>query len=219
MGVTVNSSHVVSAAPSSSGGRLLTLCPCSSVKSLSRAIIFQDPPQCGSFHSVQSFRNRLLQRGSPTGSQALPASLLWHGLLSPQVHRCWQEPAPAQAPHGVTASFRHPPAPAWGLPRAAGGDLLHHEPPWTAGGQPASPWFHRLQVEICSTMNLHGLQGDSLPHHGLQHGLQGKSLCFVIWSTSSPSFATDLRVCRVVSFTWSHSFVLTAILPQVFSPS
>jgi len=26
------------------------------------------------------------------------------------------------------------------LPRATGGDLLHHGPPWTAGGQPASPW-------------------------------------------------------------------------------
>ena len=45
------------------------------------------------------------------------------------------------APHGVMASFRHPPAPAWGP-------------------------FHRLQVEICSTMDLHGLQRDNLPHHG-----------------------------------------------------
>ena len=59
----------------------------------------------------------LLQRGSlprgavlqaqaapewaPTGSQALPANLLWHGLLSPQGHRSWQEPAPAQgSPRG-----------------------------------------------------------------------------------------------------------------------
>jgi len=39
----------------------------------------------GPFHEVQSFRNRLLQRGSPTGSQALPANLLQHGLLFPQV--------------------------------------------------------------------------------------------------------------------------------------
>jgi len=47
------------------------------------------------FHEEQSFRNRLLQHGSPAGSQALPANLLWRGLLSPQVHRSWQEPAPA----------------------------------------------------------------------------------------------------------------------------
>jgi len=26
------------------------------------------------------------------------------------------------------------------LPRATGGDLLHHGPPWTAEGQPALPW-------------------------------------------------------------------------------
>jgi len=32
--------------------------------------------------------------------------------------------------------------------------------------------FRWLKVEICSTMDLHGLQGDSLPHHGLFHGLK-----------------------------------------------
>ena len=31
--------------------------------------------------------------------------------------------------------------------------------------------LHGLQVDICSIMDLHGLQGDSLPHHGLHHGL------------------------------------------------
>ncbi|KAK4829708.1 hypothetical protein QYF61_006083 [Mycteria americana] len=61
--------------------------------------------------------------------------------------------------------------------------------------------LHRLQVDICSTMDLHGLQGDSLPHHSLHHGLQG-NLCSGTWSTSSPSFFTDLeyrdaaRLCR-----------------------
>uniref|UniRef100_A0A8C0C4D5 Uncharacterized protein n=1 Tax=Buteo japonicus TaxID=224669 RepID=A0A8C0C4D5_9AVES len=92
----------------------------------------------GPFHGVQSFRSTLLQRGSPTGSQVLPENLL-HGLLSPQIRRSCQEPAPARGSHGVTASFGNPPAPAWGPPRAAGGDLLHRGPPWTAGGQPASP--------------------------------------------------------------------------------
>ena len=65
--------------------------------------------------------------------------------------------------------------------------------------------FHGLQVDIYSTMDLHGLQGDSLPHHGLpHHGLQG-TLCSGAWSISSPSFFTDLGACRVGSRTYSHS--------------
>ncbi|KAK4832092.1 hypothetical protein QYF61_020707 [Mycteria americana] len=64
--------------------------------------------------------------------------------------------------------------------------------------------LHGLQVDICSTMDLHGLQGDTLPHHGLHHRLQG-NLCSGAWSTSSTSFFTDLGVCRVVSLTYSHS--------------
>ena len=155
MGVAVSSPHVISAAPSSSGGGLLTLFPCSSVGSLPRetvlhellqreslpqATVLHELLQHGSLPRVQSFRNRLLQHGSPVGSQALPANLLQRGLLSPWVRRSCQEPAPARASHGVTASFGHPPAPAWGPPRAAGGYLLHRGPPWAAGGQPASPW-------------------------------------------------------------------------------
>jgi len=54
-----------------------------------------------------------------------------------------------------------------------------------------------LQVEICSTVDLHGLQGN---------------LCSGAWSTSSPSFFTDLGVCRVVSPTYSHSSLLLHLL-------
>ena len=57
MEVAFISSHVISAAPSSSGGGLLTLFP------------------VGPSHGVQSFRDRLLQRGSPTGSQTQYISL------------------------------------------------------------------------------------------------------------------------------------------------
>ena len=78
--------------------------------------------------------------------------------------------------------------------------------------------LHGLQVDICSTVNLHGLQGDSLPHHGLPHGLQG-NLCSGAWSTSSPSFFTDLGVCRVVSLTYSHSSLQLQFVVQFFSPS
>lgn len=82
--------HVVSATPSSSGGGLLTLIPCSRVGSLSWERVFhgllQHKPFLHAavhrllhrvhkfFHRVQSFRNTLLQQGSLTGSQVLPES-------------------------------------------------------------------------------------------------------------------------------------------------
>ncbi|KAK4806787.1 hypothetical protein QYF61_005583 [Mycteria americana] len=52
-------------------------------------------------------------------------------------------------------------------------------------------------MDICSTVDLHGLQRDNLPHHGLYHRLQG-NLCFGAWSTSSPSFFTDLASYAVL---------------------
>jgi len=105
MGATVSLSHVVSASPSSSGGRFLTLFPCSSVVSLTwetvlhkllqresftRAAALHELPQCGSFPQGAGLQEQALQCGSPPGSQALPANLLWRGLISPQVCRCLQ---------------------------------------------------------------------------------------------------------------------------------
>jgi len=109
-----------------------------------------------------------------TGPQVLPVNLLQHGLLSPQGHGSCQEPAPVWASHGVTVSFR----------------CIHLLQRGVLPG---------LQVDICSTVDLRGLQRHSLPHRGLLHGLQGK-LCSSAWSASSPCFVTDLGVCRVVSF-------------------
>jgi len=64
-------------------------------------------------------------------------------------------------------------------PQVLGRSLLQHWLP--TGSQPPSGIhlfrcgvFHGLQVDICSTTDLHGLQRDILPHHGLHHGLQGK---------------------------------------------
>jgi len=77
MGAVVSSSHVVSATPSSSEGGPLTLCPCSSVGSLSRDTVsmtccnvgashglqlFTNCTSVGPLHGVQSFRNRLETR-------------------------------------------------------------------------------------------------------------------------------------------------------------
>ena len=90
-------------------------------------------PNCSSmchFYRVQSFRNRLLQRGSPTGSQVLPANLLQRGLFFPQDLS------------GACSTTSFP----WGP------SLLQAHPP-------ALVVLHGLQVEICSTVNLHGLQG------------------------------------------------------------
>jgi len=95
----------------SHGLQLFTNCP--SVGPSHGVQLFTTCCSMGPFHGVQSFRNRLLQYGCPTESQALPINLLHCGLLSPWVHRSWQEPAPAWPPHGVTDYLRHLPAPVW----------------------------------------------------------------------------------------------------------
>ena len=97
VGFAVSSSHVVSATPSSSGGGLLTPCPCSSMmrslsretalykllqrESFPRAAALHKLPQCGSF-----------PRGAVLQEQAAPA---WvpHRVTSPA-----GKPAPARAP-------------------------------------------------------------------------------------------------------------------------
>ncbi|KAK4826053.1 hypothetical protein QYF61_004168 [Mycteria americana] len=73
--------------------------------------------------------------------------------------------------------------------------------------------LHGLQVEICSTVNLHGLQGDSLPHHGLHHGLQG-NFCSGAWSTSSPPSSLCLQSC----FSHIFSFLPLAVVTQLPPP-
>jgi len=103
--------------------------------------LFTNCPSMGLSHGVLSFRNRLLQRRSPTGSQALPANLLWHGLLSPQVGRTWQEPAPVWgSPRGHSFLQASTCSSMGSLPQTTSEYLLHHRRPWTAGVQPASLW-------------------------------------------------------------------------------
>jgi len=135
---------------------------------------------------------------SPSGTDR--SSVGPHGVTSPA-----SKPALAWAPslHGATGPAR---------------SLLQHGLP--TGSQPPSGipllWrevLPRLQVESCSTMDLHGLQWDSLPPHGLLHGLQG-NLCSGPWSTSSPSFCTDLGVA---SLAYSHSSVLLEDFFVLFS--
>jgi len=123
--------------------------PCSSMVSLPRETILLRARQCGSFpqdalftncssvgpsHGVQSFRNGVHQRGSPTGSQALPANLLQHGLLS--FHGA-TGPAKSLLQRGLPMGLNPP----------SGIHLLR------------CGVFHALQVDICSTTDLHRLQG------------------------------------------------------------
>jgi len=154
MGVPVSSSHVVSAAPSSSGGGLLTLCPCSSMRALSWETVLHKLLQRESFPWAAALHD-LLQHGSFSWGAVLQEQTApaWvpHGVISPA-----SNPALARAPlsmgpqvlagacssaspHGVTASFRHPPAPAWGPFHGLQVEICHG-PPWTARGQPTSPW-------------------------------------------------------------------------------
>jgi len=159
MGVTVSSSHIFSAAPSSSGGGLLTLCPCSRVSSLPQETVLHKLFQRESFPQAAVI-HELLQHGS----------LPWGAVLQ-------EEGAPAWVPHGVTSPDSKPtlvwaslltglqvlPGPcsnagfSWAhslcqastcsnvgsLPRGAAGYLLHHGPLWAAGGQPATQTQYR----------------------------------------------------------------------------
>jgi len=189
MGVMVSSSHVVSAAPSSSGGELLTLFPCSSVRSLSQETVLHKLLQCESF-----------PRGAVLQEQAAPE---WvpHAATSPP-----SKPAPAWAPlstgpqvlAGACSSTGSPQGHSLlqastccgmgSLPQATGGSLLHRGPPWAAGGQPASPWSSARVAREDSAL--------------------------VSRAPPPPSFFIDLGVCRIVSFTSSHSSLFTAISLQ-----
>lgn len=85
----------------------------------------------------------------------------------------------------------------------------------------ASTWgLHGLQplsglIYLLCHGVLHGLQGDNLHHYGLHHGLQG-NLCSRAWTTSSPSFFTDLGVCKVVCLTCILTSLSQLLLGSIF---
>ena len=62
MGFTVSSSHVISAASSSSGAGLITLFPCSSVGSLPRETVLHELLQRGSFPRAAVLHERVAPR-------------------------------------------------------------------------------------------------------------------------------------------------------------
>jgi len=159
MGAVVCSSHVVSATPSSKGGGLLTLCPCSSVRSLSqetalhRLLQHESFPQAAALHKLPLHGS--LPRGAVLQEQAAPAWVS-HGVYKPCQQTCSGFSSlflsmGAQVLPGACStvgsprghSFRHV-STCYGvgsLPQAIGGDLLHHGLPWAAGTRPAPPWY------------------------------------------------------------------------------
>jgi len=143
MGVGVSSSQVLSAAPSSShtspapawgpSHRRLSSTNCSKTVPFHMLQLFMNCYSVGPFHGVQSFRNSLLQCGS-----------LWG-----------HEPC-QQTCSSVGSSLHRSTGPAR--------SLLQHR--LSMGSQPPLVihllWhgvLPRLQVEICSAVDLHGLQG------------------------------------------------------------
>jgi len=157
MGVMVSSSHVVSATSSSSGGGLLTLFLYSSLRSLSHGTVLHKLlqhdsfpwgaalhklPQCASLPRVTVLQEQAAPAWVPHGvwSPASKPALVWCPLsMGPQVlaGAC----SGAGSPWGHSLLQAYTCSAVGSLPRARGGDLLHRGPPWTAGGQPASPWL------------------------------------------------------------------------------
>jgi len=120
MGIAVSSSHIVSAAPSSSGGRLLTLFPCSSVGSLPQETVLHEflPHESCPQHAAL---HKLLQRGS------FPQGAIFQ-----------EQAAPVWVPHEVTGPASKS-APAW-APLSMGLQVLpaacsiatSHSPIWAS---------------------------------------------------------------------------------------
>lgn len=76
--------------------------------------------------------------------------------------------------------------------------------------------LHRLQVNMCSTVDLHGLLGTSCLTIAFTMRCRG-NLCSGFWSISLLFFYTDLGVCRTVLLKNSHSS-LQLLLCSSLSP-
>lgn len=119
------------------------------------------------------------------GSQVLPENLIQCELLSPWDCRFCQEPVPLQASHRVTASIRQTVSQVW-------------SPLWAANG---------------SAMDLHGLQGDNLPHHDLHHGLQGH-LCSCAGALLPPPSLSSVPARLFLEYIFT---LLSAAIAHIFS--
>jgi len=91
-------------------------------------------PAWGPSHRLQLAPAWVLSMGySPSGADC-------SNVGPSQGHSSCQEPAAAQAPHGVTARSGNPPALVWGPPLAVGGYLLPCGLPWLQGNLCYGAW-------------------------------------------------------------------------------
>jgi len=102
-----------------------------------------------------------------------------------------EQVAPVRVPHRVTSPASSP-APAW-APLSMGPEVLPGA--CCSTGSPRGDSL--LQPSTCSSV------GSSIGCRWISAPL---------W-TSSPSFFTDLGICRVVSFTYPHSSILLQFFP------
>jgi len=185
-----------------SGGGLLTICPCSSMRSFPRETVLHKLLQNGSLPWGAVLQEQAAPAWLPHGvtSPASKPALVWAPLsMGPQVlaGACFSVGSP-QGHSLLQAS----PCSGVGSPQAADGDLLHRGPPWAAGAQPASPWSAPETAEASLLQCL-------------EHLL--------------PSFCTDLGACRAVSPTSSHFLpadvaqqfllFLNYVIPELLPPS
>jgi len=141
MGVTVSSSHIVSAAPSSSGGGLLTLFPYSSMGLLPREMVLYKLLQCGSLPRAAVLQEQAAPVWFPhrVTSPASKPALVWAPLSTgAQVlpGACFS----VGSPRGRSFFWASTCSGVGSLPQATHGYLLHCGPPRAAGAHPASPW-------------------------------------------------------------------------------
>lgn len=107
----------------------------------------------------------------------------WGAVLQEQTIPVW-------VPHECHRSGQEP-APAWALPWSC--RFLQGTSTYSGMGPSMG-----CRVDLCSTMGCRGTSCLTSLHHGLQG-----NLCSRTWSTSYPSFSTDLVVCRVVALIYS----------------
>ena len=132
-----------------------------------------------------------------------------------------EQAAPAWVPHRVTSPASKP-ALAW-APLSMGPQVLAG-----ACSSTGSPQGHSLlQASTCSGVgSLPQAIGGDLLHHGCRGttclttvfitSCKGRVSAPISWAPPLPSCFTDLRVCRVVSLTSSHSSLYSAISLQIF---
>jgi len=178
MGVVVSSSHIVSAAPSSSRGGLLTLFPCSSTGS----------PQGHSL--LRSFTCSSI------------GSLPWGTVLQEQAAPAWvprrvtspaRKPASAWAPLSTGLQVLAGACSSMGSPQ--GHSLLRASPCSVMGSSKGCRW---RSTPLWTSM---GCRGTACLSMVVFTGCRGKISTPASGAPPPPSFFTDLSVCRVVSLT------------------